>query len=195
MLTVLKSCKKNFEPTSAEIANTDILSQAVTRPNIVLILGDDIGYEIPTVNGGQSYATPNIDLMARAGMRFTQCYASPLCSPSRFMFLTGKYNFRNYTTWGIMDQSQRTFANMLSDAGYDTYVAGKWQVDGDDQSVRTFGFNQSYTIFEQFEDGTLDHDGDPNTNKAELTTCLSINDFQSKKTCDALLLLKEKQKI
>ncbi|CAN5169256.1 sulfatase-like hydrolase/transferase [soil metagenome] len=163
LLTVLNSCKKNFEPTSAETVNTDILSQAVTRPNIVLILGDDIGYEIPTVNGGQSYATPNIDLMARAGMRFTQCYASPLCSPSRFMFLTGKYNFRNYTTWGIMDQSQRTFANMLSDAGYDTYVAGKWQVDGGDQSVRTFGFNQSYTIFEQFEDGTLDHDGDPNT--------------------------------
>ncbi|HRI21593.1 MAG TPA: sulfatase-like hydrolase/transferase, partial [Panacibacter sp.] len=54
---------------------------ALQKPNIILILGDDVGYEIPTVNGGQSYATPNIDKMAQTGMRFTRCYASPLCSP------------------------------------------------------------------------------------------------------------------
>src|SRR6478752_3388118 len=65
-------------------------------PNIILILGDDIGYEIPTCNGGQSYETPAIDQMAREGMRFTQCYSAPLCSASRFELLSGKYNFRNY---------------------------------------------------------------------------------------------------
>ena len=79
-----------------------------SHPNIIFILGDDIGYEIPTCDGGQSYQTPNIDMMAKEGMRFTQCHASPLCSPSRFMLLTGKYNFRNYITWGNMDQNQKT---------------------------------------------------------------------------------------
>src|SRR5215467_8651789 len=65
-------------------------------PNIIIFLGDDIGYEIPGTDGGESYNTPNTDLMAQSGMRFTHCYAAPTCSPSRFMLLTGKYNFRNY---------------------------------------------------------------------------------------------------
>src|SRR5258706_4546965 len=64
------------------------------KPNIILILEDDIGYEVPSCNGGQSYQTPNMDQMAQQGMRFTECHSTPLCSPSRFMFLTGKYNFR-----------------------------------------------------------------------------------------------------
>lgn len=116
------------------------------KPNIIFIVGDDIGYEIPTINGGRSYSTPNIDKLAQDGMRFTQCRGTPLCSPSRFMLLTGKYNFRNYTIWGVMDTSQRTIGNMLKDAGYATCYAGKWQLDGGDKSIRAFGFN-NYSIW------------------------------------------------
>ena len=110
-------------------------------PNVVLVVGDDIGYEIPTINGGQSYNTPNLDLLAQQGARFTQCYASANCSPARTMLLTGKYNFRNYTAWGVLERTNRTMGNMFKDAGYATCYVGKWQLDGGDTSIRTFGFD------------------------------------------------------
>jgi len=119
-------------------------------PNIILILGDDVGYEIPEVDGGQSYSTPNLDMMAQNGMRFTQCRATPLCSPSRFELLTGKYNSRNYFAWGIMDLTQKTIANILKDAGYKTCVTGKWQLDGGDNSIHTFGFDD-YSVWQPYE--------------------------------------------
>ena len=70
-------------------------------------------------------------------MNFTQCYGSPLCSPSRTAFVSGKYNFRNYNEWGVYDLSSKTFANLAKDAGYTTFVAGKWQFDGGDSAVHT----------------------------------------------------------
>jgi arylsulfatase A len=106
----LQSCKK----TSTEIQenddalNDENLAAASNAPNIVIFIGDDIGYEIPTVNGGQSYITPNIDALAQSGLRFTQCYASANCSPSRTMLLTGKYNFRNYVDWGTLPRTNLT---------------------------------------------------------------------------------------
>lgn len=118
-------------------------------PNIVLILSDDVGYEVPTIDGGKSYATPFIDQMANAGMRFTQCHAAPTCSPSRFMLLTGKYSFRNYRLSGALDLDQRTIANMLHDAGYATCISGKWQLDGGDNSIKTFGFD-AYSVFQAY---------------------------------------------
>lgn len=121
-------------------------SAAAKKPNILIIMGDDIGYEIPTCNGGQSYETPNLDLMASYGKRFTQCHTNPICSPSRFMLFTGKYNFRNYFLWGRMDRSYKTIANMLSDKGYATCYAGKWQLDGGDTSIRGFGW-QKYSVW------------------------------------------------
>ncbi len=136
------SCKKESAPGPPPVHSAD-------APNIILILSDDVGYEVPTVNGGQSYATPNIDQMTNEGMRFTQCHSAPTCSPSRFMLLTGKYNFRNYTQSGVMDLGQRTIANMLHDAGYATCVAGKWQLDGGDQSIHTFGFDK-YSVFQAY---------------------------------------------
>ncbi len=117
-----------------------------TQPNIIFFLADDVGYEVPACNGGQSYSTPNIDLIARQGTRFTQCHTAPLCSPSRIMLLTGKYNFRNYTTWGYLDPGEKTIANMLHNAGYATCVAGKWQLDSGDASFHNFGFD-TYSVW------------------------------------------------
>ncbi len=122
------------------------------RPNIIFILSDDIGYEIPTCNGGLSYSTPRLDSMAQHGMRFTQFHA-PLCSPSRFMILTGKYNFRNYTKWGEMDHSQKTLGNLFKDAGYKTAYYGKWQLAGGDPSIHIFGFDQ-YSIWNPLDPST-----------------------------------------
>lgn len=153
--TFLFSCTKDFEEQNSVAAVADSQIEVLAqKPNILLIFVDDVGYEVPTVNGGESYSTPNIDQLAETGMRFTQGQSSPMCSPSRFMLLTGKYNFRNYTDWGKLGLDQRTIANMLQDAGYDTYAAGKWQLDGGDNSVRTFGFDE-YVLYNLYE--TIPH--------------------------------------
>src|SRR5215470_2784121 len=97
----LSACTKI--ETSYKPASNASNSATWSRPNIILIVADDVGYELLTCNGGQSYQTKNLDAMARRGTRFTNCYGAPECSPSRFMILTGKYNFRNYEKWGYMD--------------------------------------------------------------------------------------------
>ncbi len=155
----LTGCNKDLgeetktQPNEINIASDKRTSErtGTNQPNIIIILSDDIGYEIPTYTGGQSYETPNIDALASLGTQFTQCNSSPTCSPSRFMLLTGKYNFRNYfNQFGSMDTSQRTIANMLKDAGYETCVAGKWQLDGGDASIKKFGFKK-YLVTNPFK--------------------------------------------
>ena len=113
------------------------------RPNIVLILADDLGYETIACNGGESYRTPAIDQMAAAGMRFENAYAHPLCTPSRVALMTGRYNFRNYTSFGELKLSETTFGNLLRDAGYKTLIAGKWQLSyGDFRAPFELGFDE-----------------------------------------------------
>lgn len=121
-----------------------------TRPNIIFILADDIGYEIPTVNGGRSYSTPNLDSIARHGMNFRHCEASPLCSPSRFMLLTGKYNFRNYSVWGYVNKDEKTIGNLMKDAGYKTGWFGKLQTYSHDSDIINLGFDE-YLVFEELD--------------------------------------------
>lgn len=152
----LVSCRKNdfttIDDEQAQEQDGKISArrtETATGPNIILILADDIGFEIPTANGGNTYETPNIDLMAQNGMLFTQCHAAPLCSPSRVMLLTGKYNFRNYTRWGLLDRTNKTVVNMLHDSGYKTLLTGKWQLDGGDTSITTFGFDD-YLVWAPF---------------------------------------------
>ena len=137
-------CKKNKLPTPIIIDTTK--DSDFIKQNILILLADDMGYEIPTCNGGNSYSTPNINNLAKTGRRFTHCYSAPICSPSRFMLFTGKYNFRNYFLWGKMDRSNKTFANMLHDAGYITGYAGKWQLDGGDTSIHNFGWD-TYSVW------------------------------------------------
>ena len=80
------------------------LRQAQDKPNIILIMTDDMGFECLGVNGSESYNTPNLDRMAQEGVRFTRCYSQPICSPSRVQIMTGIYNNRNYTKWGTLPQ-------------------------------------------------------------------------------------------
>ncbi len=98
------------------------------QPNIILIMSDDLGYEVIGANGGTSYATPRLDRMAEEGMRFTEAHVMPLCTPSRLALMTGKYNFRNYIGFGLIRPDEVTFGHLFSDAGYNTCIAGKWQL-------------------------------------------------------------------
>ncbi|WP_076547535.1 sulfatase-like hydrolase/transferase [Maribacter ulvicola] len=109
------------------------------KPNIILIMADDLGYETLSVNGGSSYSTPNLDQLALGGMRFDQCYATPLCTPSRVQIMTGKYNNRNYIGFGLLDPSEKTFGHYLQDAGYENLVVGKWQLLGNSVQQKLAG--------------------------------------------------------
>lgn len=100
------------------------------RPNIVLIMADDLGYETIGCNGGTSYDTPHLDAMAADGMRFTQAFSTPLCTPTRVQLLTGKYNHRNYVGFRFLRKGEQTFAHRLRAAGYATGIVGKWQLAG-----------------------------------------------------------------
>lgn len=100
------------------------------RPNIVLIMADDIGYECFGCYGSRQYRTPRIDRLAQRGMRFTHCYSQPLCTPSRVKLMTGMSNARNYSSFSILNSDQRTIGQLFRDAGYDTLIAGKWQLLG-----------------------------------------------------------------
>lgn len=105
-------------------------SEDERRPNIVLILADDVGVEAFGCYGGESYATPHIDGLAAQGLRFANAHSQPVCTPSRVKILTGRSNLRNYVRFSILDPNERTFAHVLRDAGYATGVVGKWQLYG-----------------------------------------------------------------
>ena len=116
LILLIAACTSSFTP--------------VNKPNIVLIMADDMGYECVGVNGSTEYQTPYIDGLAETGIRFTNCYSQPLCTPSRVKIMTGKYNFRNYEDFGYLNPKEKTFGNLLKNAGYATCIAGKWQLNG-----------------------------------------------------------------
>lgn len=118
------------------------LHAAERKPNVVLILIDDFGYECVTANGGESYKTPVMDKLAATGVRFEQCHAQPLCTPTRVQLMTGRSNQRNYTHFGHLDPSQTTFANLLKQAGYATCITGKWQLSNGFEGPSHFGFDE-----------------------------------------------------
>ena len=100
-------------------------------------MADDMGYEALSVNGSESCKTPNLDKLAASGVRFTNCFANPLCTPSRAKIMTGQYNVRNYVKFGMLDRGQTTFAHQLKPPGYATCIAGKWQLGKPDGLAAT----------------------------------------------------------
>jgi len=100
------------------------------RPNIILIMSDDMGYECLSSYGSTSYSTPILDSLATQGIRFSHCVSQPLCTPSRVKIMTGLHNYRNYDFFGHLNSNQYTFGNLMKEAGYATCIAGKWQLNG-----------------------------------------------------------------
>ncbi|MDB4459103.1 sulfatase-like hydrolase/transferase [bacterium] len=107
-------------------------SAAKDRPNIILIMADDLGVEGIGSYGGTSYKTPAIDRLATQGVRFTQAYAQPLCTNTRIQLMTGLYNNRNWLYFGTLDPKAKTFGHYMQEAGYSTCIAGKWQLQSYD---------------------------------------------------------------
>lgn len=114
------------------------------KPNIILIMADDLGYECLGANGSDSYKTPNLDQLAAGGVRFDNCYVQPVCTPTRVQLMTGMYNVRNYIEFGLLDRDATTFAHPLKEAGYVTGIAGKWQLGRGKNLPQRFGFDEAY---------------------------------------------------
>jgi arylsulfatase len=138
------------------------------KPNIILILADDLGYSDLGCFGSE-IATPNIDALARQGQLFTNFYTAATCSPSRAMLLSGTDNH----IAGLGDMAERvpgipeeigkqgyegylnnkvvSVAQLLKDAGYHTYISGKWHLGMTaDQSPFAKGFERSFALLEAY---------------------------------------------
>jgi arylsulfatase len=167
-LTLLCACAPSAAPApeSVPAARTPgaMPEPAVRPPNILLIVADDLGYSDLGIYGGE-IRTPNLDALARGGVRFTQFYASPMCSPTRAMLLTGidhhpaglgnlverlSDNQQGQPGYeGHLNSRVATLAEILRDWGYRTYMAGKWHLGsgpGQDPSQR--GFERTFALLE-----------------------------------------------
>jgi arylsulfatase A-like enzyme len=124
-------------------------ASAASRPNILFIMSDDHGAQAISAYGSTLIQTPNIDRIAREGVRFTHSFVTnSLCAPSRAVLLTGKYSRRN----GLRDNrdefdgSQVTFPKLLQKAGYQTAIVGKWHL-----KTAPTGFDEWKVLVDQGE--------------------------------------------
>jgi arylsulfatase A-like enzyme len=133
------------------------------RPNILVIMADDVGYGDFGVHGNPKVKTPNIDKFAGESVRLKNFYVSPVCSPTRASLLTGRYNFRTgvidtYLGRSLMHPDEVTLAEMLAASGYRTGIFGKWHL-GDNPPLRPIdqGFQEALVI----KGGGLGQPSDP----------------------------------
>ncbi len=141
---------------------------ADSRPNILLIVADDLGFSDLGAYGGEIH-TPNIDQLAASGVQFTNFHVAATCSPTRSMLMTGVTNHLvgmgnmkeimadnqkgqpGYETW--LNDSVVTLPTLLQDAGYNTYMAGKWHLGDRPQSQPVArGFTRSFALMESGAD-------------------------------------------
>ena len=129
--------------------------EGADRPNVVIVLADDLGYADVGVFGAEGFATPHLDRLAAEGMRFTNFYsAAPICSPSRAALLTGSYPVRVGITKVLFPDSslglnpeELTIAELLKSVGYATAAVGKWHLGDDTTFLPTrHGFDQYFGL-------------------------------------------------
>ncbi|MCY3620696.1 MAG: sulfatase-like hydrolase/transferase [Gammaproteobacteria bacterium] len=140
---------------------------AAARPNVVVILADDLGYGDVGANGGTMIATPHIDALAARGVRLTQGYVShPVCSPSRAGLITGRYQQRHGWEFNPagrdraagMSTEEQTLADVMRAAGYRTGLIGKWHLGSEpEHHPVNRGFDE---FFGMVEGGSIYIDAD-----------------------------------
>jgi arylsulfatase A-like enzyme len=139
------------------VAATQAFAQQPQKPNVVFILGDNVGYgDLGSYGGGElrGAPTPRLDQLAREGLRLTQFLVEPACTPSRAALMTGQYSIRNGLSLIAIEGSpytlpQRAFTmgELFKSAGYATAIFGKWHLGGAPQSLPTaHGFDEFYGI-------------------------------------------------
>jgi len=146
------------------MANSGRGSEAVERPNIIVIMADDLGYGDLGCYGSRIIKTPNIDALAEGGMKFTDYHSNgPVCSPTRAALLTGRYQQRCGIEGVVTAAKHRhtgmalkevTFAEVLKKRGYTTGIFGKWHVG---YSVEFNPVRQGFDEFIGYVSGNVDY--------------------------------------
>ncbi len=148
-----------------------------TKPNIILILADDLGKEWLSCYGAEDIITPNIDALSVGGILFNHAYSMPQCTPSRVTLLTGQYPFRHgwvnhwdVPRWGggvhFDENLNPSLGRAMKQAGYVTAAAGKWQIDDfrvEEDAMKRNGFDNwcMWTGFEQGVEASANRYHDP----------------------------------
>ena len=124
---------------------------AETRPNILFIFTDDHVYQAISAYGSNRNVTPNLDRLAKEGMRFTNCcVTNSICGPMRAVIQTGKYSHLNgfLVNGNRFDASQQTFTKLLRNSGYQTAIIGKWHLEGE-ANANAVGFDHTEVLIGQ----------------------------------------------
>ena len=126
---------------------------AADKPNVVVIVGDDMGYADVGFHGGKEIPTPHLDALAKSGVKFTSGYVSgPYCSPTRAGLLTGRYQTRfghEFNPGGMgprqgLPLTESTLADRLKAAGYRTALVGKWHLGNNQRHPQKRGFDDFF---------------------------------------------------
>jgi len=112
-------------------ANPAPAAKKESKPNIIFILADDLGIGNVSCYGADNFKTPNVDALAKSGIRFEQCHASQVCGPTRAQLMTGRYAFRTGMTANtaghlLKPDKEIMMPKVLKPAGYVTAQCGKW---------------------------------------------------------------------
>lgn len=173
----------------------DVSAQSpAERPNFIVIITDDQGYGDVGYMGNDAIITPNLDQMARTGLRLDRHYSAPVCSPTRASLLTGRYPTRmGVFYWGhSLRPQEQSIANVLKGHGYQTGFFGKWHLgsirDGQPTSPGAHGFETWYAAANFYEnDPWMSHNGLPVQLKGE------SSDVTVELALDYIMTAKEKE--
>lgn len=122
-----------------------IVCLAQTKPNVLIIHTDDLGYHDLSFTGSQLYNTPNIDKLATESVAFSNAYSSyPRCTPSRYGMMTGTYPVNEDKGWLGNIPEDKNFVKQFNSAGYNTLYVGKWHIGEGDSAPKGFGFKNSF---------------------------------------------------
>ncbi|MFN0120460.1 MAG: sulfatase-like hydrolase/transferase [Blastocatellia bacterium] len=140
-----------------------VSAQTPRKPNVIFILVDDMGYADLSSYGSRDIRTPNIDRLAKEGVKLTQCYSNgPVCTPTRAAFVTGRYQQRVGLEWAFgpgvkepgLPVAETSIARMLKNSGYATALMGKWHLGYKPEfSPNAHGFDEFFGILS----GNVDH--------------------------------------
>ena len=164
----------------------------IKQPNIVLILTDDHAKNAMSIYADHLLETPNLDRIGKEGAVFNKCYVTnSICAPSRAAILTGKYSHVNglRNNQDVFDASQQTFISLLKDAGYQTYLVGKWHLK---ETPQAFDYYNILIGQGPYYNPTMIENGDTTRHigyTTDLITDLAIGALENRDTSKPFCLL------